>query len=215
MENTRTRTLVTLAMLSALGGLLGLIEIPYPLAPWLMIDLAEVVVLVGVLFYGLKGGVIVSIAKFFISLVVKGPVGPFAIGQWTALVASLSIVGFYLLFNKVFREKYIPTIIATMVCFSLLLTVLNYLFVTPTYLTWEFTWYTDLPYTLDMAAFNEYFGMNLPTSTFLGFLGPYGEAIFLIYFPFNLLKGLVTGFFFRVLKPVLAKSFAKTIQKSS
>ena len=209
MEITRTRTLVTLAMLAALGGLLNLIEIPYPIAPWLMIDLAEVVVLVAFLMHGFKGGLIVSVAKFFVSLLIKGPVGPFGIGQITALIGSLTILGFYMLFDKVFRQKYVPAIIATMLCFAVVMVVINYLFVTPTYLSQKFTWYTQLPYTLDINAFNEYFGMNLPSLGFLGWLGPYGEAIFIIYFPFNLLKGLVTGFFYRVLKPVIVKNFIK------
>ena len=45
MESTKTQKMVLAAMLAALGMILNLIEIPYPFAPWLNLDLSEIVVL--------------------------------------------------------------------------------------------------------------------------------------------------------------------------
>ena len=48
MESTKTQKMVLAAMLAALGMILNLIEIPYPFAPWLNLDLSEIVVLVAI-----------------------------------------------------------------------------------------------------------------------------------------------------------------------
>ena len=48
METTKTRKLVLSAALAALGMILGLLEIPYPLAPWLNLDLSEIVVIMAI-----------------------------------------------------------------------------------------------------------------------------------------------------------------------
>ena len=89
MERTKTRKIVLAAVLAALGMILGLLEIPYPFAPWLNLDLSEVVVLMAISMLGFKTALFVCVCKFFISILFKGPVGPIAIGQITALIASL------------------------------------------------------------------------------------------------------------------------------
>ena len=48
MKSTKTQKMVLAAMLAALGMILNLIEIPYPFAPWLNLDLSEIVVLVAI-----------------------------------------------------------------------------------------------------------------------------------------------------------------------
>ena len=53
MESTKTQKMVLAAMLAALGMILNLIEIPYPFAPWLNLDLSEIVVLVAISTLGL------------------------------------------------------------------------------------------------------------------------------------------------------------------
>ena len=54
METTKTRKLVLSAALAALGMILGLLEIPYPLAPWLNLDLSEIVVIMAISMLGFK-----------------------------------------------------------------------------------------------------------------------------------------------------------------
>ena len=81
MESTKTQKMVLAAMLAALGMILNLIEIPYPFAPWLNLDLSEIVVLVAISTLGFIPALFVCICKFVVSILFKGPVGPMAFGQ--------------------------------------------------------------------------------------------------------------------------------------
>ena len=195
METTKTRKLVLSAALAALGMILGLLEIPYPLAPWLNLDLSEIVVIMAISMLGFKSALFVCVCKFFVSILFKGPVGPIAIGQITALIASLTICCVYYYLSRHLKlqkewQSYAVNMIITMFVFAMVMFILNYLFVTPTYLTQKPTWYTDLPFVLDINSFNQQYGTNMSVPGFLNFLSPYGQAIFIIYFPFNFIKGL-------------------------
>lgn len=207
MKNSKTRKLVMAAVLAAIGMLLNVIEIPYPLAPWLNLDLSEIVVLVAVSTLGLTPALFVCICKFFVSIAFKGPVGPIAIGQITALIASLVIAFCYYGVSKVIKTRYAwldycVHMVITMVVFALVMFVINYLFVTPTYLLNKPTWYTDLPFAVDIKAFNQQYGGTISIPGFLQFLSPYGQAIFIIYFPFNLIKGILCAVVYYFVKPV-------------
>lgn len=106
MESTKTQKMVLAAMLAALGMILNLIEIPYPFAPWLNLDLSEIVVLVAISTLGFIPALFVCICKFVVSILFKGPVGPMAIGQIAALIASLSIcVTYSLLAQKLIQKR--------------------------------------------------------------------------------------------------------------
>lgn len=207
MKNNKTRKLVMAAVLGALGMILNLIEIPYPLAPWLNLDLSEIVVLVAVSMLGLESAIFVCVCKFFVSIAFKGPVGPIAIGQITAFIASLSIAFGYYGCSKIIHTKhhwldYIITMLFTMLIFAFVMFVLNYLFVTPTYLMNKPTWYSELPFAVDVQAFNQQYGVSLQVPKFLQFLSPYGQAIFIIYFPFNFIKGMICASVYYFIKPL-------------
>lgn len=217
MKNTKTKEIVLIGVLTALGVILNLIEIPYPLAPWLNLDLSEIVVLAAVSIIGIKGAIIVSLAKFLVSIIIKGPVGPLAIGQITALIASLTIaITFYLidrhlnLDNK--KLKYLVTMLGTVLVFASVMFIINYLFVTPTYLMQKPTWYTNMPFSLSIDSFNQQYGSNFSIPEWLGFLSPYAQAIFIIYFPFNFLKGIVISCIYSLVRP-LEKYFKNQINK--
>ncbi|MDD8048266.1 MAG: Gx transporter family protein [Thomasclavelia sp.] len=210
MKITKTQKIVLAAMLAALGVIINLIEIPYPFAPWLNLDLSEIVVLIAVSTLGLPSAVFVCICKFFVSILFKGPVGPIAIGQITALIASLSICfTYYFLSKKVFKEdnlkNYCINMLITMFVFAMIMFIINYLFVTPTYLMQKPTWYTDMPFNVDINAFNKQYGSNISIPSFLGFLSGYGQAIFIIYFPFNFIKGIITAIVYYFVRPVEKK----------
>lgn len=210
MKSTKTRKLVLAAVLAALGMILGLLEIPYPLAPWLNLDLSEVVVLVAISMLGFKTALFVCVCKFFISILFKGPVGPIAIGQITALIASMTICLVYYYLSKYFKLKnelltYIINMIMTMFVFAMVMFILNYLFVTPTYLMQKPIWYTQLPFAVDIQAFNQQYGTNIAVPGFLNFLSPYGQAIFIIYFPFNFIKGIISGIVYYFVRPIETK----------
>lgn len=214
MEMTKTKKLVLAAMLGAMGMVLNLVEIPYPLAPWLNLDLSEIVVLVAISTLGFIPALFVCICKFFVSILFKGPVGPLAIGQITALIASLSIcIVYYLLATKIFKGKglkdYIINMLITMLVFALVMFVVNYLFVTPTYLMQKPTWFSNMPFDLDINSFNQQYGSNISVPGFLGFLSGYGQAIFIIYFPFNFIKGIIIGVVYYFIRPLEKKILSK------
>jgi riboflavin transporter FmnP len=210
MKNNKTQKLVMGSILAAFGMILNLIEVPYPIAPWLNFDLSEIVVLVAVSMLGIKSALFVCICKFFISVLVKGPVGPIAIGQITALFASMSIALSYYGLSKVIVTKhklldYVLQMLGTMFSLAAVMFVINYLFVTPTYLAGKPIWYTNLPYSVDIMAFNNQYGSTINIPSFLQFLSPYGQAIFIIYFPFNFLKGCLTAVVYYFVKPLEKK----------
>lgn len=210
MEITKTRKLVLSAALAALGMILGLLEIPYPFAPWLNLDLSEVVVIMAISMLGFKSALFVCICKFLVSILFKGPVGPIAIGQITALIASLTICCVYYFLSQNLKLKlewltYVVNMFITMLIFALVLFVLNYLFVTPTYLMQKPTWYSDLPFALDINSFNQQYGTSISIPGFLSFLSPYGQAIFIIYFPFNFIKGVISAIVYYIVRPIESK----------
>lgn len=210
MKNNKTRKLVMASILAAFGMILNIIEIPYPFAPWLNLDLSEVVVLVAVSMLGIKSAVFVCGCKFLISILLKGPVGPIAIGQITALIASLSIALTYYGVSKIVVIKnkllnYTLHMLITMLVFALVMFIINYLFVTPTYIVGKPIWYTDLPFTLDITTFNQQYSSDFGIPGFLQFLSPYGQAIFVIYFPFNFIKGCLCAGVYYFVKPLEKK----------
>lgn len=210
MEITKTRKLVLSAALAALGMILGLLEIPYPFAPWLNLDLSEVVVIMAISMLGFKSALFVCVCKFLVSILFKGPVGPIAIGQITALIASLTICCVYYFLSQNLKLKpewltYVVNMFITMLIFAIVLFVLNYLFVTPTYLMQKPTWYSDLPFALDINSFNQQYGTSISIPGFLSFLSPYGQAIFIIYFPFNFIKGVISAIVYYIVRPIESK----------
>lgn len=207
VKNTKTKKMVMIAILSALGMILNLIEIPYPLAPWLNLDLSEIVVLVAVSMMGLTPAIFVCLCKFLASILFKGPVGPIAIGQITALIASITICTMYYFLSKHLKLKkqwinYAVNMLLTMTIFAFVMYLINYLFVTPTYLVNKPIWYTQLPFNVDIMAFNKQYGSNMSVPSFLNFLSPYAQAIFIIYFPFNFIKGIMCAVVYSFVRPI-------------
>lgn len=186
---SNTRKLVTLGILSALGTVLMLIEIPYPLVPWLLLDVSDVVVLVVFVLYGWREAALVGALKAFIHILVKFSGTPYAIGEITAVIASMSyVLGMYLTTNKLNLNRLFSAII-TVVIVTVTLTTLNYLFITPIYFgAWSFIEFKEwiAPDYLDVAV-----GKN------------YLSFIIVAYVPFNIIKGaIVMSVFYVVQKSI-------------
>jgi len=177
-----TNRIATVGILSALGVVLMLIEIPYPFVPFLTFDLSDVVVLVIFVRYGWKDAMLVGLLKAVVHLLFKGAVGPLAIGQITAFIASMSyVLGMYLTTNRLNLNRYLGAGI-TVVIVTLILTVANYVFITP-------IWFGGTTY-LDVQSWVTPEAFGLSTG------GGYLAAILIAYVPFNILKGiLITGSF--------------------
>ena len=206
MESTKTQKMVLAAMLAALGMILNLIEIPYPFAPWLNLDLSEIVVLVAISTLGFIPALFVCICKFVVSILFKGPVVPMAIGTYSLLARKID--------PEKNLKNYFLDMVLTMLVFAFIMFVINYFFVTPTYLMQKPTWYTNLPFAVDIQAFNQQYGSNISIPKFLSFLSPYGQAIFIIYFPFNFIKGIITGIVYYLVRPVEKRFKSKYIKEA-
>lgn len=146
MKNQRSTSeiisrMTTLAILSALGFvLMAFAQFPYPFAPWLKIEVSEIVTIVAYALYGLPGGLTVAIIKTALNLAVHGPVG-LGIGDLTALFTSLMFVfGLFLTshifkwFKKGLGFRILAYCVVTVII-TVTLTVLNAIFITPSYLT--------------------------------------------------------------------------------
>ena len=186
--NNQTRKLVTLGVLSALGTVLMLLEIPYPLAGFLAIDLSDVVVLMVFVLFGWKEAATVGALKAIVHVLFKGAVGPMAVGQIIAFVASMAyVLGMWLTtvkfnLNKILSGLFIVLLVTT------LLTVGNYFIFTPMW--FGKLWFTSL------------------TGEELGYLGTssglnYLVTILTIYVPFNLIKGFVIVLVYNIMKVIL------------
>ncbi len=206
MKYNKTKKMIQIAILASLGIILSLLEIPYPFAPWLTIDLSDIVVLISVSTLGVIPMIFVCICKFFVSILFKGPIGPIAIGQITAFIGSLTIGLTYYYIKKLTNSKnhtasYLINISITTILFSIIMVIINYLFVTPTYLLNKPAWYTNLHYSINSTSLIQ--PTNIPR--FLQFLSPYGSAIILIYFPFNFLKCIINMISYQLIEPIETK----------
>lgn len=189
--------LCTIALLSALGFvLMAFLRIPYPPAPWLMIEFSDVVVLIAYALYGLTGGLMVSIFKTLLDMAVHGLTGAYGIGNITALVTSLCFVlalfiasHLLKLFKKGLPLRILGYVFIT-VLVAVLLTLLNALFITPTYLTGTFT--TCFDSEAVKAVMEGINGMGIQGNI-------YFLLISVIYFPFNLLKGACISVIYEIL----------------
>lgn len=180
--------ITTIAILSALAFvLMAFVRIPYPLAPWLQIEFSDMVVLIGYALYGLPGGLAIAVLKTGLDLAIHGLTDGLGIGHLTALFTSLIyVLGLFLCshvfawFKKGLKFRILAYSFIILLV-SVLLTFMNGLFITPSYLMGSYT-----------TAFNSEAVEGI--ISFFQKSGYPGESyflmIFLAYFPFNLIKGL-------------------------
>jgi riboflavin transporter FmnP len=193
-KKNSTRKIATLGILSALGAVFMLLEIPYPFIPFLTFDISDVVILIIFVIYGWKEAALVGILKALVHILFKGAVGPYAIGQITAFIASMSyVLGMYISTNKFRLNKYLAAFI-TIVLMTVIMTISNYLFVTP-------IWFGGFTF-VDIQSWvtPEAFGLNVD--------GGYLVAIIIAYVPFNLLKGLMIMILFFIVDKVLHQVYS-------
>ena len=203
VSETITR-MTTLAMLSALGFvLMAFAQFPYPLAPWLKVEVSELVTIIAYALFGLPGGVTVALIKTLLNLAVHGPVG-LGIGDLTAFITSMMFVlGLFITshlfkwFKKGLKYRLLSYVfIAVLV--SVVLTLLNALVITPSYLTVfgpnpHFSTCFDPGVMMDT-----YNYLTKSESTHInGWL--YLGTIASIYLPFNLIKAGVCLFVYEIL----------------
>ena len=205
---------VLMAIFSACGYVLMILGKVIPFGPFsfLEVEISDLTVLMAYTFVGYFPSLLVAIIKTLLAALTFGFVGvPIPIGQITALISSFLAVSLLFIADKFFylaSKRTIGRIIIYIfigIFDSFVLSILNFLFITPTFLTFgsEFLTCFDIFNASNdsgiIGAFNQYFGA-LKTS--------YAGAIFAIYIPFNLLKAaliltLYEVLCFRALTPLI------------
>ncbi len=199
-----TKKLVLLGVFIALGTILMLIEIPYPIVPFLKFDLSELIVLLTVEVFGLVPAIVVAFFKSAVNIMLGLSVTPMHIGAITAFIASVTLSCLYVIVKKyTSRLKVGQKLLRFLIVvggFSIILTVCNYLFITPIY--FGQVWFTDV---MGWATL-ESFIPGLPFD-----LG-YGAAITFVYIPFNALKGLIVLGVYELIAPRLLSAIKANVK---
>ena len=212
IEEIITR-LVTTAMLGALGiVLMAFVQIPNPLAPWLKIEISEIVTIVAYALYGFPGGIAVAVIKTLANMFIRGP-SALGLGDATAFITSCTfLLGLFVTSHLKWFKRGIKYRIFAYLFIALLVTIvmtlLNALFITPTYLT------VFGPNPKFLTCFHE--GAIQDVTAYLtknndvqanGWL--YMGAVGSIYAPFNLMKAAACFIIYEVLLNRLIFVFMK------
>lgn len=157
-----TYRMVFIALMGALGYLISMIMIPYPLMPFLQIEVSEVVVICTSLLLGYQSGIMVALLKGFLHFAL-----PFSatilIGEVVFTISSVIVALLtYFIYYRLSKRNLIVTLLTVSLIYTLLQCLSNYLFVLPLY---------------ENKSFSE---LNRSST--------YWESIFIVYLPFNLLK---------------------------
>lgn len=188
---------VLLSLLGAIGIILmNFIQIPYPIAPFLKIEISDFIVVLVFLVFGVKEALLVALIKT-VGNFMMGPVGPFGIGQIIAFLVSLSYVFCMYLSGKIVKSdkgifkmcKYVFTVAFV----TILMTILNYFILTPIYLG-------ELSF-VDMK--------NDALAKLINITGinSYLLSIIVLFVPFNFLKGSLVAIFSYLLGDVFIELY--------
>ena len=178
----------------------------YPIASWLVLEPSDTVVLVTYVLCGWPYAIICAILKAVIDILAFGLTGPFGIGQITAVITSFIYIGTLSICKLVFKKlnKSIVQRIASyaiiILAVSVIMTILNYIFITPTYLSWKFD-----------TCFNPIYTGTIE-NPMLPYKGSLFVVCFLLYFPFNLIKGLIVCALFEILYITIIPYFKKLFE---
>lgn len=182
-----------LGVLSALGAILmAFIQLPYPPVPFLRIEFSDVAVLLAFLLYGFKEAAFVGALKAVVNVLIFGPVGPIAIGQISAFIASMGyVLGLFVMLKFLANNHGVLRAGLIITEVTLLMTFVNYFFVTPIYFgAWTYLGVQDW---LNLSSFG------------LSGTGTYLSTILIVYVPFNILKGAaVMGVYVVIAKAIQA-----------
>ncbi|MDR5586102.1 ECF transporter S component [Clostridium aquiflavi] len=89
--NKNTNKTIKISLLSALALILMYLEIPYPVFPWLKIDLSDVPALLGAFGFGPLAGVTIELIKNILILLIKGSQSGF-VGEFANFLVGVSLI---------------------------------------------------------------------------------------------------------------------------
>lgn len=208
----RLKKMLYIVSLAAVSIVLALIEIPWPLASYLKLDFSEIAILVSLLVLGNKETVVVVIIRTIARRLFRGFDPGDVVGEMLAMFASFSIILAYNVSRKLLKINDKPLLyevsvngnhvglkemIVTSVVITLFLTVILY--------TVNFLVATPLYYTLPPLSLSESGNVRftvfsfIPDSPFT--YQSFFWTTFVLYTPFNIVKGILVSLVFLLLKP--------------
>ncbi|MDI6452273.1 ECF transporter S component [Peloplasma aerotolerans] len=215
----RLKKMLYIVSLAAVSIVLGLVEITWPIpgASFLKLDFSEVAILVSLLVLGNKETVVVVLIRSFSRRLFNGFDLAGIVGEMIAMFASFAIIIGYNIAKKILKNKEKPLIyevsvnnnhvskkefIVTTLTITLLLTTvlfaLNFFITTPIYYTIPNPY---VPVLSISGRLHFHVFSFIPDSPF-SYL-EYFWALFVIYMPFNITKGILVSVVFLMLKPRL------------
>lgn len=211
-KNIQVNKLAYAAIFAALAILIGYLEIPWPLTPWLKLDFSEVVVLISFITIGFSYTGAVIIVRSVIRWIISGNnanLVPF-FGEFMAITASLFIVLIYILATIITKTRTKPLLdlnrsgeeapkmtilqmvingLIVTVGITLYMTVFNYLVATPIYVS---------------SGKHLYMGSFIKDSNFASIhkdnLWAYTVFTITSYVPFNAVKGILSMLAFETIR---------------
>ncbi len=187
--NGQAKKIALMGILGALGFLVMLAAIPWPLAGFLKIDLSEVIVLFGLFAGGPAVGIAVAVLKSLLQFLIQGSTTG-GVGELTAVIASLVYtLPIWLVYRRLQGKGALKALIIGSLVGCVTLTVvmvaLNYFWITP-----FFARLNEMQFILDM--------MEEPAT--------FAKWIISVYGPFNFLKGVILSIVYAIIHMRLKNS---------
>ncbi|UPQ85598.1 ECF transporter S component [Ignavigranum ruoffiae] len=186
MKKLTVRNMVLLAILGAWAIVLRMIEIPLlPSAPFLKMDFSDFAVLIATLVHGPLGLIVVACLRDLVWYMVTGGDLGLPIGEFMSITASLAMFlpTYFILKGYDRRPENLSRIYMSATLIIALVSVMSVI-----------NYYVALPFYTKI--------MGLPIENF-------GEYIWAIIIPFNLIKGVIYALgqvlVIRIMKPILEK----------
>lgn len=129
--NNKAKKVALMGILSALAFITMLIEIPFPLAPWLKFDLSETIVLYAMLIGGPLVGTVVAGGKSLLHFILSGS-NSGGVGQVAAFIAACSFaLPAYYIYKK--NKNILIALIFSCISLSIVMILVNWMFLTAYY----------------------------------------------------------------------------------
>lgn len=129
--NSKAKKVALMGILSGLAFITMLIEIPFPLAPWLKFDLSETIVVYAMLIGGPMVGIVVSGGKSVLHFILSGS-NSGGVGQLAAFIAACAFsLPVYYIYKK--NKNIVMGLIASCISLSVVMILLNWVFLTGYY----------------------------------------------------------------------------------
>lgn len=166
----KVKKIVYISMASALAIVLSLIQIPYPVAPYMKFDPNDIIILICVVYLGWKStSLVVFIRSFIRYFNGRGTI----FGEIAAFTSSMVFMSIYVITKKIFDSKiksnilkYILSCLVALVFTTSSLMIFNYVFITPSNIRQTFTTGWALMEQMNMSSKTYFITFIIPVMSF-------------------------------------------------